>query len=243
MEEINHFSHEKHPLQLINGETIVSVGFKDGDNEQKPEAVGCFACVKPISPSQHPLKLINMRTTGFKAFACDACRLDCLSHGLCYSPNDVCDIFTACINCCVVEISHNVEADVGLWSLRAFLEKQKLIGPNFIDWYRNLWIVLSVEDKLTYLEHPIPVVPVLAPGQAVDPDVLAAHTTWVKASKEIVGLMLMTMDLEIQKNLEHLGAYYMLTELKTLFSQQQNMNFFKTVEENFTRAPPEKANL
>ncbi|GKD43314.1 hypothetical protein Tco_1267959 [Tanacetum coccineum] len=52
MEEINHFSHEKHPLQLINGETIVSVRFKGGDNEQKPEAVGCFACVKPISPSQ-----------------------------------------------------------------------------------------------------------------------------------------------------------------------------------------------
>ncbi|GKA26828.1 hypothetical protein Tco_0712937 [Tanacetum coccineum] len=114
---------------------------------------------------------------------------------------------------------------------RAFFEKQKLIGPNFIDWYRNLQIVLSVEDKLTYLEHPIHVVPVLAPGQAVDPDVLAAHTTWVKASKEIVGLMLMTMDLEIQKNLEHLGAYYMLTELKTLFSQQAEQELLQTVRE------------
>ncbi|GJR81492.1 hypothetical protein Tco_0152277 [Tanacetum coccineum] len=38
--------------------------------------------------------------------------------------------------------------------------------------------------------------------------------------REIVGLMLMTMDLDIQKNLEQLGAYDMLKELKTLYAQQ-----------------------
>nr|GFB78366.1 zinc finger, CCHC-type [Tanacetum cinerariifolium] len=80
---------------------------------------------------------------------------------------------------------------------RAFIKKHKLTRLNFIEWYHNLRIVLSVEDKLTYLEHPIPAVPVPAPGQVVPPDVLVAHTTWVKASKEIAGLMLMTMDLEI----------------------------------------------
>ncbi|GJU63092.1 retrovirus-related pol polyprotein from transposon TNT 1-94 [Tanacetum coccineum] len=47
---------------------------------------------------------------------------------------------------------------------RGFFEKQKLTGPNFIDWYRQLRIVLSVEDKLNYLEHPIPAAPV--PAQA-----------------------------------------------------------------------------
>ncbi|GJV30881.1 zinc finger, CCHC-type containing protein [Tanacetum coccineum] len=92
-------------------------------------------------------------------------------------------------------------------------------------------IVLSVEDKLTYLEHSIPSIPVPATGQVVDPDVLAAHTTWIKASKEIAGLMLMTMDPKIQKNLEHLGAYDMLTELKTLFSQQVEKELLQTVRE------------
>nr|GFC03209.1 hypothetical protein [Tanacetum cinerariifolium] len=38
---------------------------------------------------------------------------------------------------------------------RGFFEKQKLTGPNFIDWYRQLRIVLSVEDKLNYLKHPL----------------------------------------------------------------------------------------
>ncbi|GKA85351.1 hypothetical protein Tco_0807005 [Tanacetum coccineum] len=42
---------------------------------------------------------------------------------------------------------------------RGFFEKQKLTGPNFIDWYRQLRIVLSIEDKLNYLEHPLPSVP------------------------------------------------------------------------------------
>nr|GEU80954.1 retrotransposon protein, putative, Ty1-copia subclass [Tanacetum cinerariifolium] len=38
---------------------------------------------------------------------------------------------------------------------RVFFEKQKLPRPNFIDWYRQLRIILSVEDKLDYLEQPI----------------------------------------------------------------------------------------
>ncbi|GJW95866.1 retrotransposon protein, putative, ty1-copia subclass [Tanacetum coccineum] len=48
---------------------------------------------------------------------------------------------------------------------RSFFEKQKLTGPNFIDWYRQLRLVLSTEDKENYLEHPIPVALVAQPGQ------------------------------------------------------------------------------
>ncbi|GJU50673.1 retrotransposon protein, putative, ty1-copia subclass [Tanacetum coccineum] len=47
---------------------------------------------------------------------------------------------------------------------RGFFEKQKLTGPNFIDWYRQLRFVLSVKDKLDYLEQLIPPAPV--PTQA-----------------------------------------------------------------------------
>ncbi|GJS77602.1 hypothetical protein Tco_0727483, partial [Tanacetum coccineum] len=74
---------------------------------------------------------------------------------------------------------------------RGFFEKQKLTGPNFIDWYRQLRIVLSIEDNLNYLEQPLPPAPVA-------PAIFAAHTAWVKGSKEIAGLMLMTMEPEIQ---------------------------------------------
>nr|GEV28573.1 hypothetical protein [Tanacetum cinerariifolium] len=53
--------------------------------------------------------------------------------------------------------------------------------------YHNLWIVLSVEDKLPFLEQPIPAMPVPPTGQVLPLDVLNTHTTWVKASKEITG--------------------------------------------------------
>ncbi|GJV51006.1 hypothetical protein Tco_1446747 [Tanacetum coccineum] len=114
---------------------------------------------------------------------------------------------------------------------RSLFEKQKLTGNNFLEWYRNLRIVLSTEDKLPFLEQPIPVLPVPPQGQANPPDVITTHQAWVKAQKEIVGLMLMTMDPEIQKTLEHLGAYDMLKELKTLYVQQADQELLQTVRE------------
>ncbi|GKB22682.1 zinc finger, CCHC-type containing protein [Tanacetum coccineum] len=114
---------------------------------------------------------------------------------------------------------------------RGFFEKQKLTGPNFIDWYRQLRIVLSIEDKLNYLEQPLPPAPVAPAGQQVAPEILAAHTAWVKGSKEIAGLMLMTMDSEIQQNLENLHAYDMLQELKTLFAQQAEQELLQTTRD------------
>ncbi|GJR58690.1 zinc finger, CCHC-type containing protein [Tanacetum coccineum] len=117
-------------------------------------------------------------------------------------------------------------------AFRGFFEKQKLIGPNFIDWYRQLRIVLSVEDKLNYLEHPIPAAPVPAQaGQQVALGALAAHAARVKGSKEIAGIMLMTMESDIQRNLENLGAYEMLQELKTLFAQQAEEELLQTMQE------------
>ncbi|GJX51050.1 zinc finger, CCHC-type containing protein [Tanacetum coccineum] len=117
---------------------------------------------------------------------------------------------------------------------RSFFEKQKLTGPNFIDWYRQLRLVLSTEDKENYLEHPIPVAPVAQPGQQVPPEALAAHAAWVKGQKEVAVLMLLTMDLDIQRNLAHLGAYDMLQELKAMFSKQAEQELLQTVREFHT---------
>ncbi|GJW76416.1 zinc finger, CCHC-type containing protein, partial [Tanacetum coccineum] len=100
---------------------------------------------------------------------------------------------------------------------RGFFEKQKLTGPNFIDWYRQLRIVLSIDDKLNYLEQPLPPAPVAPAGQHVAP--------------EIAGLMLMTMEPEIQRNLENLHANDMLKELKALFAQQVEQELLQTTRD------------
>nr|GFB05064.1 hypothetical protein [Tanacetum cinerariifolium] len=87
---------------------------------------------------------------------------------------------------------------------RGFFEKQTLTGPNLL---------------------------IAQAGQEVALEALAAHVAWVKGSKEIAGLMLMTMDSEIKQNLENLGAYEMLHELKTLFAQQAEQELLQTMRE------------
>ncbi|GJY09080.1 retrotransposon protein, putative, ty1-copia subclass [Tanacetum coccineum] len=131
---------------------------------------------------------------------------------------------------------------------RGFFEKQKLTGPNFIDWYRQLRIVLSVEDKLDYLEQPIPPAPVPAQaGQQVALEALTAHAAWVKGSKEIeegqsVSSYILKMKSYID-NLErlvqpvslNLGVSLILISLRKefdIFVQNYNMhNMGKTVNE------------
>jgi hypothetical protein len=43
-----------------------------------------------------------------------------------------------------------------VFNLRSVLEKEKLNGTNFIDWYRNLRIVLRQEKKEYVLEQAYP---------------------------------------------------------------------------------------
>nr|GEW43743.1 hypothetical protein [Tanacetum cinerariifolium] len=72
---------------------------------------------------------------------------------------------------------------------RSFFEKQKLTGPNFIDWCRQLRLGLSTKDKENYLEHPIPEAHVAPPGQQVPHVAAVAHTAWVKGQKEAPELL------------------------------------------------------
>ncbi|GJX13010.1 C1-like protein [Tanacetum coccineum] len=62
MEEINHFRHEKHPLKLIDWETIRGTMKGDDDEENsKGVVVGCDICEEPLS-------------IGDSAYACIQCR-------------------------------------------------------------------------------------------------------------------------------------------------------------------------
>nr|GEW61563.1 Ty3/gypsy retrotransposon protein [Tanacetum cinerariifolium] len=56
-----------------------------------------------------------------------------------------------------------------------------------------VFLVVSFQDS-----KPIPPAPIAPAGQQVAPEILAAHAAWVKGSKEIAGLILMSMEPEIQ---------------------------------------------
>ncbi|GKA07983.1 hypothetical protein Tco_0687314 [Tanacetum coccineum] len=111
-------------------------------------------------------------------------------------------------------------------SIRSILEKKKLNGSNFLDWYRNLRIVLRNEQKLHHLEEALPEAP---PATAIVA-VRNAYTRRVAEQQEVACLMLVSMTLEIQKNLVDQLAFEILQELKTMFQQQAKQELFETVK-------------
>ena len=80
-------------------------------------------------------------------------------------------------------------------SLRSILEKDKLNGTNFLDWYRNLRIVLKQERKEYILDQPVPDEPAAnAPKAQKD-----AYSKHLNDSIDVTCLMLGRMDSNLQK--------------------------------------------
>nr|GEW64747.1 hypothetical protein [Tanacetum cinerariifolium] len=71
-------------------------------------------------------------------------------------------------------------------SIRLILDKEKLNGSKFLDWYRNLRIVLRNEQKMQHLEEALPEAP---PATAIVV-VHNAYTRRVTEQQEIACLML-----------------------------------------------------
>ena len=111
-------------------------------------------------------------------------------------------------------------------SLRSLLEKDKLNGANFLDWHRNLRIVLRHEEKSHVIEAPLEDEP---PPTAT----AAAKRAWEAKDKEqssVACLMLATMSSDLQKGFEFHKAYEMLQELKTMFQVQAKQELYDTVK-------------
>lgn len=109
-------------------------------------------------------------------------------------------------------------------SLRTILEKEPLNHGNFMDWYRNLRIVLRQEKKTYVLDDPIPDQP--------DEGNVEAFNDWVKYTEDTIQvscLMLASMTPDLQKDFENHNAYDMITQLKEMFQQQSRVQRFETV--------------
>ncbi|KAD6796444.1 hypothetical protein E3N88_07340 [Mikania micrantha] len=93
-------------------------------------------------------------------------------------------------------------------SLRAILQRERLNHTNFMDWYRNLRIVLKQEKRSYILDDPIPDEP-----NEDDEDAYLEWVKYVEDSVQVSCLMLASMTTELQKEYELHGAYDMITQL------------------------------
>ncbi|KAJ9536333.1 hypothetical protein OSB04_un000484 [Centaurea solstitialis] len=101
-------------------------------------------------------------------------------------------------------------------SLRSILEKDKLTGPNFLDWERNLMIVLRHERKWYVLEEPLGEAPPANASAAVR----NAHKKHSDDLLDVGCLMLATMSSDLQPGLINTNAYDMIRQLRDMFQTQ-----------------------
>ncbi|KAJ9553749.1 hypothetical protein OSB04_017794 [Centaurea solstitialis] len=101
-------------------------------------------------------------------------------------------------------------------SLRSILEKDKLTCSNFLDWERNLQIVLRHERKWYVLEEPL--------GEAPPANTSAAiRNAYQKRLDDLLDvgcLMLATMNRELQTGLMNTNPYDMIRQLRDMFQTQ-----------------------
>jgi hypothetical protein len=97
-------------------------------------------------------------------------------------------------------------SNTSAFNLRSLLEKEKLNGANFIDWYRNMRIVLRQEKIKYILSEPYP--EDLPAGSSV-----ADRITYEKRCDDALNVycpMLTTMSPDLQKQYEHVDTYTMI---------------------------------
>ena len=109
-------------------------------------------------------------------------------------------------------------------SLRSLLEKEKLNGTNFLDWFRNLRIVLKQERKQYVIEEPVPIEPASNAPRA-EKDKFKKH---MDDMIDVGCLMLATMSPELQKQHEDMLAYEMLQNLREIYEGQARQKRYET---------------
>ena len=111
-------------------------------------------------------------------------------------------------------------------SLRLIIEKDKLNGTNFLDWYINLRIILKQEREEYILDQPVPDEPAVnAPKTQKD-----AYSKHLNDSIDVTCLMLGCMDSNLQKQLMEMDAYNIIGHLKEIFQEKARIERFSTIK-------------
>ncbi|XP_074560231.1 uncharacterized protein LOC141816328, partial [Curcuma longa] len=108
-------------------------------------------------------------------------------------------------------------------SLSIILDTNKLTGPNFLDWYRNLRIILK-EEKLAYVLDDLPPEPLAADATNDQRLVPQKHLVYSDLASCI---MLASMLPDLQKQHKHMDAFTIIYHLHELFDEQARLERFK----------------
>ena len=101
-------------------------------------------------------------------------------------------------------------------SLRSILDTNKLTGPNYVDWLRNLKIVLNSEKLFYILDTPS-----LNPlGKDATEEDRATYKIWQNDSISVKCIILASMTNELQRQHESMDVLSIIQNLKELYGEQ-----------------------
>ncbi|KAI3718325.1 hypothetical protein L6452_19190 [Arctium lappa] len=109
---------------------------------------------------------------------------------------------------------------------RSILDKEKLDGTNFIEWFRSLRAVLRYEKKFYVLENPPPNTLV----RNAPTEVIIAYDKYQNDSLIVGCLMLATTTPELLRDHENMTAWDMISSLKSMFRLQIKWERFDTIK-------------
>ena len=122
----------------------------------------------------------------------------------------------------VVEMSNN--------NLRTLLDKYTLTGPNYIEWARNLKIVLRYEKISHVIEQPPPEPPVEGSSRAQENQYAKDMDPYTTGHC----IMLGSMNAEHQKQCETLNTWEMYMHLKNMYEGQARSERYKVSSELYS---------
>lgn len=101
-------------------------------------------------------------------------------------------------------------------SLRGILDANKLTGPNYVDWLRNLKIVLT-QEKIFYILETLDLGDL---GDDATEEEVATHKMWKNDSVTVKCIILASMSNELQRQHEGMDTQSILLNLKELYGEQ-----------------------
>ncbi|GKD94847.1 hypothetical protein Tco_1374684, partial [Tanacetum coccineum] len=111
-------------------------------------------------------------------------------------------------------------------AFRSMLDKEKLSGNNFNDWFARLKPVLRVEKKMYVIKQPLPP----APKPVAEPEIVAQWTALYDAHTKIACLMLGSMTPELHRQFKMMYPYDMIHELRSMFEKQAGVEKFDLIQ-------------
>ncbi|GJU93276.1 putative RNA-directed DNA polymerase [Tanacetum coccineum] len=124
------------------------------------------------------------------------------------------------------------------FSLLSVLGRERLTGPNYMDWIRNLRFTLRYENKEYVLDEQIPTINDNSTQEEIE-----AHQKHYDDANKVSCIMAASMSPELQKTFEFTWAYEMNQQLKEMFQAKASKERLDVVKSLMACKPKPGASI